>query len=163
MLSHPHPNRLRQTLADSIGLYQKYLSPHKGFSCAYRVYHRGLSCSQYCKEMILERGPIAAITPIRQRFRDCKQAAQEIRAQRHFSQGNRPRDHINYSDQPRRSEDPNKQQRTCHLDGCRSNRCDIDPCQPDCVLLGCELVTPDLCDLGGADCLSGADCFSCSI
>jgi putative component of membrane protein insertase Oxa1/YidC/SpoIIIJ protein YidD len=162
MLSHPHPNILRQTLADSIGLYQKYLSPHKGFSCAYRVHHRGLSCSQYCKEMILERGPIAAIPPIRRRFRDCKQAAQRIQSQRLLSQGDRPRDYINYRDQPRRS-DPQKKQRTCHLDGCRSNRCDIDPCQPDCVLLGCDLLTPgDACDLGGADCLSGADCCGCS-
>jgi putative component of membrane protein insertase Oxa1/YidC/SpoIIIJ protein YidD len=162
MLSYPHPNRLRQTLAGSIGLYQKYLSPHKGFSCAYRVQYRGSSCSQYCKEMILERGPIGAISPIRQRFQDCKQAAKLIQSQRLLSQGHRLQNYIHFSDNSRRS-DPHKKQRSSQRDGCRLNGCYGDPCPPDCLLLGCDLFTPgDACDLGGVDCLSGADCCSCS-
>jgi putative component of membrane protein insertase Oxa1/YidC/SpoIIIJ protein YidD len=162
MLSYPPPNRLRQTLAGTIGLYQKYLSPHKGFSCAYRIQSRGSSCSQYCKEMILERGPIGAISPVRQRFQDCKQAANRIQAQRLLSQGYRLQDHRQFSDNSRRSDSP-KKQRTGHIDSHRSNGCYGDPCPPDCLLLGCDLLTPgDACDFGGAECLSGADCCSCS-
>ncbi|MGB6170093.1 MAG: membrane protein insertion efficiency factor YidD, partial [Geitlerinemataceae cyanobacterium] len=32
--------------------YQKYLSPHKGFSCAYRKLHGGVSCSEYFRQTI---------------------------------------------------------------------------------------------------------------
>jgi len=54
--------------------YQKYLSPHKGFSCAHRLLHGGESCSQYIKRMIAERGVISAIPRARQRLKDCKAA-----------------------------------------------------------------------------------------
>ncbi|MCW6034731.1 membrane protein insertion efficiency factor YidD [Spirulina subsalsa FACHB-351] len=58
----------------SIRGYQRYLSPHKGFSCAYRSEHGGESCSEYVKKAIASHGLIAALPLIEQRFQDCEQA-----------------------------------------------------------------------------------------
>ncbi len=33
--------------------YQEYISPRKGFSCAYRILHGDESCSHYIKRMFL--------------------------------------------------------------------------------------------------------------
>jgi len=66
-----------------ITLYQKKISPHKGFSCAHRVLHGGESCSQYIKRTILEQGWGRAIPLIRSRFQACKAANQSLRARVH--------------------------------------------------------------------------------
>lgn len=55
--------------------YQKYISPKKGFSCAYRVLNGRESCSQYVKRQIREQGLVSAIPLIRQRFQACKSAS----------------------------------------------------------------------------------------
>lgn len=55
--------------------YQKYISPRKGFSCAYRILYNRESCSQYVKRQIREQGLINAIPLIRQRFLACKSAS----------------------------------------------------------------------------------------
>ena len=34
-------------------IYQKVISPVKGFSCAHRCRHGGLSCSEYVKQVVL--------------------------------------------------------------------------------------------------------------
>lgn len=72
----------RETASSFISLYQKYLSPHKGFSCAYRVLHRSESCSQYAKRMILEQGLSRAVPLVRQRFRDCRAANETLQTRR---------------------------------------------------------------------------------
>lgn len=59
---------VRQILVILISWYQKYLSPIKGFSCAYRVLHRGEFCSCYTKRTILEQDLITAISMSQQRF-----------------------------------------------------------------------------------------------
>lgn len=68
----------RSTAATLIGGYQKYLSPHKGFSCAHRVWHRGESCSEYAKRTIVERGLMDAIPLVRERFQECKVANERL-------------------------------------------------------------------------------------
>lgn len=70
---------VRQTAAGAIAGYQKYISPYKGFSCAYRVLHRGESCSQYAKRMILAEGISNALPAIRRRFQACKTANERLR------------------------------------------------------------------------------------
>lgn len=62
-----------------IGAYQSYLSPRKGFSCAYRVAHGGPGCSGYAKATIATNGVFAAWPDIRRRFDACKQVAQQMR------------------------------------------------------------------------------------
>lgn len=59
----------------TIGAYQRWLSPRKGYACAYRVAHGGTGCSGYAKQVIAAEGLIPSIPLIRQRFRDCHAAA----------------------------------------------------------------------------------------
>ena len=72
----------RRTTSTFINIYQKQLSPHKGFSCAYRVLHCSESCSQYTKRVISELGIGQALPLIQQRFQACKAANQRLKANR---------------------------------------------------------------------------------
>ena len=72
---------LDRTLCAGIKGYQRYLSPYKGFCCAYRVCHGGESCSQFVRNSILQYGAFAAYGVSRRRLRDCKQAAAILREQ----------------------------------------------------------------------------------
>ena len=65
-----------------ITLYQKYLSPHKGFSCAYACYHHSLSCSAMVKNIIAEHGVIAGWPLIKQQFLNCHLAYQLLETER---------------------------------------------------------------------------------
>ncbi len=62
----------------SIELYQKHISPHKGYRCAYRASTGGHSCSEFTKLAISEHGLITAYPQIREQFRQCKLAAEKI-------------------------------------------------------------------------------------
>lgn len=72
----------RQTASTFINIYQKQLSPYKGFSCAYRVLHCSESCSQYTKRVISELGIGQALPLIQLRFQACKAANQTLKVQR---------------------------------------------------------------------------------
>lgn len=61
-----------------IFIYQKAISPVKGFSCAHRYRHGGLSCSEYVKQVVLRKGIVSGYTDIRSRFHACKSAALKI-------------------------------------------------------------------------------------
>jgi putative component of membrane protein insertase Oxa1/YidC/SpoIIIJ protein YidD len=54
--------------------YQRYLSPIKGFSCAYRVYYNTESCSSYVKRLFIEQDLQSAIVLANKRFQDCSHA-----------------------------------------------------------------------------------------
>lgn len=69
---------LTKTAIFSIELYQKHISPHKGFCCAYGVYHDDLSCSAYAKDTISDLGVFRSIDKIRTRFKECKEASKYI-------------------------------------------------------------------------------------
>jgi putative component of membrane protein insertase Oxa1/YidC/SpoIIIJ protein YidD len=69
-------------LADlAIAGYQRYLSPYKGFRCAHCVLHGGLSCSEAVKRLIRLHGVFSAWPHVRERFAQCRAAAQTLRAQ----------------------------------------------------------------------------------
>ncbi|WP_198672249.1 membrane protein insertion efficiency factor YidD [Pseudogemmobacter bohemicus] len=113
-----------------IGLYQRHLSPRKGYACAYRVLHGGTGCSGYAKEVIGTHGAIAAIPLIRTRFAGCRDAAVSLRISR----------------KPRKVTGRNELKNS-KLDWCG------DPCTPCCDCgssHGCSLIgrksAPD-CDL----------------
>jgi putative component of membrane protein insertase Oxa1/YidC/SpoIIIJ protein YidD len=61
-----------------IVIYQKYISPHKGYCCAYRVYHGDLSCSEYAKKSLKSKKLFLAMKDIRLRFYACKDAKNYI-------------------------------------------------------------------------------------
>ena len=65
--------------------YQRYLSPYKGFSCAYRVLNeeRGeTSCSSFARLLIAEKGLRASLPEIRARFKQCGTAHRTLREQK---------------------------------------------------------------------------------
>lgn len=58
-----------------IGVYQRYVSPRKGFCCAYRVRHRRRdSCSQYARRAIGKLGVLTGVCLLRRRFDKCHYA-----------------------------------------------------------------------------------------
>ncbi len=62
-----------------IDLYQKYLSPYKGYCCAYKVYHDDISCSEFTKNSIKNLGFFQATSIIKERFKDCKISSEKIK------------------------------------------------------------------------------------
>jgi putative component of membrane protein insertase Oxa1/YidC/SpoIIIJ protein YidD len=62
----------------SIDLYQGYLSPLKGYSCAYRVLHGDLSCSSYCKQQIANHGVLTGIKNTLNRFKQGSRLEQRV-------------------------------------------------------------------------------------
>lgn len=71
---------LGELTVGAITLYQRRLSPLKGFSCAHRVLHGGESCSQHVKDLVAELGPLAAASPARGRLRACRESNEALRA-----------------------------------------------------------------------------------
>jgi len=69
---------LNNALIQMIIFYQKYISPHKGYCCAYRAYSGNASCSEYAKIAIKKNGFIKAIPSIKKQFLKCKIAFEKI-------------------------------------------------------------------------------------
>lgn len=69
----------RQLAVQTIALYQRYLSPLKGFHCAHRRLQGGLSCSEYVKQTIAAEGIKRALPLCRQRFRACRAAHETLK------------------------------------------------------------------------------------
>lgn len=64
----------KASLLLAIRIYQRYLSPYKGFACAYRVLHQEQSCSHYFYSCITEQSFACACRAFQQRLVDCRQA-----------------------------------------------------------------------------------------
>ena len=65
---------LRAGAIGLIGVYQRRLSPLKGFTCAHLVLHGGVSCSQAVKLAIAEGGLLAGWRAVRARAAACRAA-----------------------------------------------------------------------------------------
>ena len=55
----------------AIGVYQRYLSPYKGFCCAYRVHTGQASCSALGARVIRRFGVWPGLQLLKQRMRRC--------------------------------------------------------------------------------------------
>lgn len=75
------PGMASRILLRLIGVYQRRISPYKGFRCAHSVLHGGTGCSGFAKAAIRDHGLRGAIAPIRQRFRDCRVAMMTLDGQ----------------------------------------------------------------------------------
>ncbi len=73
----------------AISGYQKFISPHKGFSCAHRVLYGCESCSQYFKQVIAEEGLLTAIANAKGRFQGCREANEILKKRREKSKARR--------------------------------------------------------------------------
>ena len=56
-----------------IALYQRWLSPHKGFRCAHAAFYGGESCSAAIARTIRKRGLVGSGPAIAARFAACRQ------------------------------------------------------------------------------------------
>ncbi|MFN8509664.1 MAG: membrane protein insertion efficiency factor YidD [Deinococcaceae bacterium] len=61
-----------------IRLYQRYVSPYKGFRCSHAAFFGGKSCSGAIYALILRKGIVAAWPLIRQQFAECSWAHQVL-------------------------------------------------------------------------------------
>jgi putative component of membrane protein insertase Oxa1/YidC/SpoIIIJ protein YidD len=59
----------------AIGTYQRYVSPYKGFCCAYRSRTGRVSCSEFARRAISKHGLARGLLLLRGRFRACALAA----------------------------------------------------------------------------------------
>jgi len=75
-------------------IYQRHLSPHKGFCCAHRVRHGGLSCSEYARQTILDLGWRRSLAAVRVRLRACRVAALELTLEDESERKKRRRDQV---------------------------------------------------------------------
>lgn len=55
--------------------YQRYVSPYKGFCCAYRVHTGRASCSTLGRRVIRAHGLFGGLVLLSQRFRRCQSSA----------------------------------------------------------------------------------------
>ena len=73
-------NRLDRIALAAIVAYQRHLSPRKGFCCAHRAQHGGLSCSEYARQTRIAYGWWQTLPLLRQRLRACQAAARALLA-----------------------------------------------------------------------------------
>ena len=65
----------------AIGAYQRYVSPHKGFGCAWRAHTGGPSCSAWGRRVMGRFGWVMGWALLMRQFRRCQQAAAALRGQ----------------------------------------------------------------------------------
>jgi len=73
----------------AISAYQRFVSPYKGFGCAYRVHTGCQSCSVLGYRAIRRFGVIDGVALLRQRFSRCTVAHQRHRAFAGMAHGQR--------------------------------------------------------------------------
>lgn len=120
---------MRRALLASIRGYQKYLSPYKGFCCAYGQHTGRASCSAFGYRAVRRHGVFGGLVLIRQRSYLCG-----VAHRRHCQVGGRP-DH--------------SQRGFCDV-GCDA------PCDASCGLPGGEGLV-DACDLASCGDCGGCD------
>ena len=67
---------MRRLAITSIIGYQRYLSPHKGFCCAYHHETGKDSCSAYALRVVRRKGALALFTALPRQFARCREAYQ---------------------------------------------------------------------------------------
>jgi putative component of membrane protein insertase Oxa1/YidC/SpoIIIJ protein YidD len=69
----------------AISFYQRYLSPLKGFVCAFRIHTGRDSCSAYGKRVIARHGLLRGLVLLNRRLSACAQAHHRHTLPRHVS------------------------------------------------------------------------------
>ncbi|WP_299194946.1 membrane protein insertion efficiency factor YidD [uncultured Litoreibacter sp.] len=142
--------------------YQQYVSPRKGFRCAYSVHHGGTGCSGYAKYAIRDHGLWRAIPIIRQRLRDCKAAYEDIKSS--CTCRSEPLNEDARAERERRRKKDGKCNAGDFCIGCgdcggcggsaarsagSSKMCDLNPCDGDIGCGSCDACSCDVCSCGG--------------
>jgi uncharacterized protein len=53
-------------------MYQRYVSPYKGYICAFRVHTGRCSCSEFARRVVLKHGIMKMMTLLPRRFGRCQ-------------------------------------------------------------------------------------------
>lgn len=117
-----------------IRLYQTYVSPYKGFRCAYHAHTGGQSCSTFGYTAIRRHGARVGWLLLRRRFRKC--ASVKCSHKHPIKRASRLSHQAGFCDLP--------------LDGCCDTHCDLG-CHPTFHL-------GESCDISALDCLPCDDC-----
>jgi putative component of membrane protein insertase Oxa1/YidC/SpoIIIJ protein YidD len=64
----------------AIELYQRFVSPYKGFCCAHRAVHGRRSCSQFAKRLVAKVGLLRCVPLFMGRLRTCGEVARALKA-----------------------------------------------------------------------------------
>ena len=133
------PSKFLQIAAlKSIALYKRYISPYKGFSCAYRVHTDCASCSSLGYRAIRRFGFTQGLGILDKRLRRCAIA------------------HSRYSTKPPMPSYRRTQAGFCDVGGCDVGGCDVPSCDfpsKDCGPSRCNVSFCDLLNIcnGGCD------------
>ena len=152
----------------TIELYQRWISPRKGFVCAHRTLHGGLSCSQFARVTIAQAGLGALRTAMRTRFAECREASLSLRARTLHAKGKANQLHdpdLDGAPPSLRGEIEGGENRRgsnrrrgchaqvpvcCYIGDCSGGAADAAAGGGDCGL--------GAVDCGAADCAGGASC-----
>ncbi|MFC4161627.1 membrane protein insertion efficiency factor YidD [Chitinimonas lacunae] len=66
----------------SIGFYQRWISPYKGYRCAHAAYHGGHSCSHVVRDILVEHGLWRGWHLVKRRFAECGAAGMALQRPR---------------------------------------------------------------------------------
>lgn len=136
---------------EAIRLYQRRLSPLKGYRCAHRILHRGDSCSEHARRGIATDGVFRGLQQLRSRFGECREACRILKARRLLFAMSDGLDVV--TDEPSSDEFKSHRRRG-------ANGCDLlytfptDLVGDACVGLGCDIA-------GGADCVGCVEVGAC--
>ncbi|MES2282948.1 MAG: membrane protein insertion efficiency factor YidD [Pseudomonadota bacterium] len=61
-----------------IDVYQRYISPHKGFCCAHRMHTGRISCSEFGRRAISRSGFLDGLLLLSRRFNACALSAKAL-------------------------------------------------------------------------------------
>lgn len=75
-------NIINQVILLLINFYQKYISPYKGFSCAFRIRTNECSCSNYGIKVFKKYNFFIAYKLLKRRFIDCSWANKSLKKQK---------------------------------------------------------------------------------
>ena len=136
----------------AIELYQRFVSPYKGFRCAHRAAKGRRSCSQFAKRLVAKVGLLRFLPLFVGRLRKCGEVARALKAgvvRRRTRAATRERDERDEREQrnQRRSAPDTHSGYWGDCGGC--NAPDISGCSaPD--VGGCDsaVPVPDGCDCG---------------
>lgn len=83
----PARSKLTRLLLDFIQFYQRFISPHKGFGCAYRVCTGGASCSELGYRAVRRFGVWRGLGVLDARLARCGAAARLMHVPRYRPRG----------------------------------------------------------------------------
>ena len=72
----------------AIHLYQKFISPRKGYCCAHRTYHGRSSCSEYAIHSLNKHNLLISLSLMKRRFLACQMAYEELKKEKEQNKSN---------------------------------------------------------------------------